>query len=150
MEANVFPKPSLMTSIGVGKTIGFLIGLGAFFAAPQLAPDLPERLRWALLFWYMTFGAIIGLFAVFNYHPMIRLSMPWWFRGALMGAWLNFVAVLFAYEPMRVIMQGMFAGSDLLASPYWFALEGAILGAIIAYIAKIFAGEGAALLQNHR
>jgi hypothetical protein len=42
-------------------------------------------------------GAIIGVFGVITYHPLLRLSMPWWFRAPLTGAWMNFVLTFFAY-----------------------------------------------------
>jgi hypothetical protein len=103
-------------------------------------------LRFAVLFWYTTLGAIIGIFGVFTYHPVLKVSMPCWFRDPFLGAWMNFVLTLFAYEPMKVILANMTIMQGVFVSPFWFVLEGAIIGWIIGYFAKRFGGEGKELL----
>ena len=55
-------KPSLMTRIVVGKSIGFLVGLSGFIFLPYLLPEAGWLIRWGLLLWYTTFGATIGVF----------------------------------------------------------------------------------------
>ena len=68
--------------------------------------------------------------------------MPWWFRAPLIGAWLNFVLTFFAYDTMQAMMSNIFGEGGVLASPFWFAAEGAIIGLIIGYFATRFGGEG--------
>ena len=138
----MFDKPSLMTRIVVGKTIGFMIGLIAMLSLPAIYPEADWLLRWGILFWYTTFGAIIGVFGVFTYHPILKLPFPWWLRSTFLGAWLNFVLVFFAYDDMQAMMHAMFGQDGIMTSPFWFTLEGAVIGLLIGYFATRFGGEG--------
>lgn len=138
----MFGKPSLMTRIVVGKTIGFMIGLIGMLSLPAIYPEADWLLRWGILFWYTTFGAIIGVFGVFTYHPILKLPFPWWLRSAVLGAWLNFVLVFFAYDDMQAMMHAMFGQDGIMTSPFWFTLEGAVIGLLIGYFATRFGGEG--------
>jgi len=135
-------NPSLMIRILVGKTIGFLFGLAAFIALPYFLPDAGWLLRWGFLLWYTTVGAIIGVFGVFNYHPVLNVPLPWWFRSTLLGAWMNFVLTFFVYDAMQSMMVSLFGEGGALNSPFWFVAEGAILGLIIGYFATRLGGEG--------
>lgn len=138
----MFGKPSLMTRIATGKTVGLLVGVVGFFAMPLVMPDAGLLLRWGILLWYTTFGAIIGTLGVFNWHPILKLPMPWWFRGVFMGGWLNFVMAFFAYEKLSVALVRLFGGGSVLSSPFWIVLEGALIGLLIDYLATRFGGEG--------
>jgi hypothetical protein len=138
----MFGNPSLMTRIAIGKVIGFLFGLAGFIFLPYFLPDANMLLRWGILLWYTTVGAIIGVFGVITYHPVLRLPMPWWFRAPLIGAWMNFVLTFFAYDAMQAMMVTMFGEDGAFSSPFWFTAEGAIIGLIIGYVATRFGGEG--------
>lgn len=138
----MFGNPSLMTRIAVGKTIGLIIGLIAFFSLPHFLPEADSMLRWGLLLWYITFGAIIGVIGVFTYHPVLKMPMPWYINAPFMGGWLNFVLVFFAHDDMTAMMLRIFGDNGALSSPFWFAVEGAIIGLIIGYFANRFGGEG--------
>jgi hypothetical protein len=138
----MFGNPSLMTRIAVGKSIGFMIGLIGMLSLPAIYPEADWLLRWGILFWYTTFGAIIGVFGVFTYHPILKLPFPWWLRSTVLGAWLNFVLTFFAYDDMQAIMHAMFGEDGMLSSPFWFVLEGALIGLLIGYFATRFGGEG--------
>lgn len=70
------------------------------------------------------------------------MPMPWWFRDTLMGAWLNFVIVFFAHDPMKELLIAFMGTDSGFTSPFWFALEGAIIGLLIGYFAKCYGGEG--------
>ena len=136
-------KPSLMTRIIVGKSAGFIIGLAGFLFLPHFLPEADWLIRWGLLLWYTTFGAIIALIGVITYHPILKVPMPWWISSPLMGAWLNFVIVFFSYDTMAAMMTSVFGDASPLSSPFWFAAEGAIVGLIIGFVATRFGGEGA-------
>lgn len=138
----MFGKPSLMTRIAVGKGIGFLFGLAGFMLLPFFAPEAGWLVRWGVLLWYTTLGAIIGVFGVFTWHPVLKLPFPWWFRAPLLGAWMNFVLTLFAWDTMQAVLLAMFGEDGLLASPLWFTVEGALIGLVIGFFATRFGGEG--------
>jgi hypothetical protein len=138
----MFSNPSLITRIAIGKGIGFLFGLVGFVSLPFFLPDASWLLRWGILFWYTTVGAVIGVFGVFTWHPILKLPMPWWIRSTWIGAWMNFVLTFFAYNDMKAIMVQSFGTNGVLSSPFWFVLEGAIVGIIIGYFSTRFGGEG--------
>lgn len=138
----MFGNPSLMTRIAVGKSIGIMVGLIGMLSLPAIYPEADLMLRWGILLWYTTVGAIIGVFGVFTYHPILKLPFPWWLRSTVLGAWLNFVLTFFAYDDMQAIMHAMFGEDGMLSSPFWFVLEGALVGLLIGYFATRFGGEG--------
>jgi hypothetical protein len=138
----MFDKPSLTTRIAIGKGIGFLFGLAGFILLPFVLADADWLIRWGVLLWYTTLGAIIGVFGVYTRHPILKLPMPWWFRAPLVGAWMNFVLTFFAHDTMKAMMLAMFGEQGVMTSPLWFTAEGAIVGFIIGYFATRFGGEG--------
>ena len=140
-------KPSLTTRIIVGKVIGLLFGLAGFVLLPYLWPDSEMMLRWGVLLWYTTLGAIIGVFGVYDWHPILRLPLPWWVRAPLIGGWMNFVLTLFAYDTMQAFLQQVLGIDGVLQSPFWFALEGALVGLVIGFFATRIGGEGAATVE---
>ena len=139
----MFGNPSLITRIAIGKSIGFLFGLIGLITLPYFLPDVGWMLRLGILFWYTTVGAMIGVFGVFTWHPIVKLPMPWWFRAPWIGAWMNFVLIFFAFDRFKAMMITMFGEGGMLQSPFWFVLEGAIIGLVIGYVATRFGGEGA-------
>ena len=138
----MFRNPSLITRIAIGKVIGFLFGLSGFVLLPLFLPEVGWLIRWGILLWYTTLGAIIGVFGVLTWHPVLRLPMPWWFRAPLVGGWMNFVLTFFVYDTMSVMMESIFGAGGLLSSPFWFTAEGAVVGLVIGYFATRFGGEG--------
>ena len=138
----MFGNPSLVTRIAIGKGVGFAVGLAGFLLLPFFAPEAGWLIRWGVLLWYTTLGAIIGMFGVFDYHPILKLPMPWWVRAPVLGAWMNFVLTFFAYDTMKDMLVAMFGAEGTLTSPFWFTLEGAIVGLLIGYLATRFGGEG--------
>lgn len=138
----MFGNPSLITRIAIGKAIGLFFGLVGFVALPYVFPEADWLLRWGIVLWYTTLGAIVGVFGVFTYHPILKLPMPWWFRAPLIGAWMNFVLTFFAFDAMQEMMLIMFGDNGTLTSPFWFTVEGALIGLIIGYLATRFGGEG--------
>jgi hypothetical protein len=138
----MFDNPSLITRIAIGKGIGFIVGLAGLIFLPSFMPEASWMLRFGILFWYITVGAFIGVFGVMTYHPVLRLPMPWWFRSTLIGAWMNFVLTFFVYDNFKLIMEQTFGPDGAISSPFWFVLEGAIIGMIMGFFATRFGGEG--------
>lgn len=141
-------NPSLITRIAIGKLMGFLFGLMGFIFLPYFLPDASSFLRWGILFWYTTVGAIIGVFGVLTYHPVLKIPFPWWIRAPVLGAWMNFVLVFFAYDVMQLMLASLFGANSMLSSPFWFAAEGAIIGLIIDFFATRFGGEGKTVIND--
>ena len=136
-------SPSLVTRIAVGKLVGLIFGVLGFAFCEFFLPETDWMLRWGILFWYTTLGAIIGVFGVFNWHPALRLPFPWWIRAPLIGAWMNFVLTFFAFDLMNAVLVELFSQGSFLTSPFWFSAEGAVVGLVIGYFATRFGGEGA-------
>ena len=143
----MFEANSLTTRIAVGKGIGALIGLAAFIFIPQFLPDASPTLKWGVFLWYIIFGAVIGVFGVMTKIPVLNIAMPWWFRGAYIGAFLNLTIALVAYDTLGLLMLSVFGAGGLMSSPFWVVLEGAVFGFVIDYLATRFGGEGAAIVK---
>ncbi len=144
----MFKNPSLITRIAVGKGVGFVVGLLGFILLPYFVAEAGWLIRWGILLWYTTLGAIIGMFGVLTWHPVLKLPMPWWVRAPVLGAWMNFVLVFFAFDTLAAMMTAVFGTDGVLASPFWFAAEGAVVGFVIGYFATRFGGEGAETVGN--
>lgn len=138
----MFGNPSLVTRIAVGKATGFVVGLVGLLAVPWFLPDAGWLIRTGILLWYTTLGGLIGIAGVFTWHPVLRLSLPWWFTASLLGAWMNFVLTFFAYGTMKRMLVATFGANSFLASPWWFTVEGALVGLLIGWAAKRLGGEG--------
>ena len=138
----MFGNPSLTTRIAIGKGLGALFGIAGFVYLTVFPVEGYGLLRWGILLWYTTLGAIIGMFGVYTWHPILKLPMPWWCRAPIIGAWLNFVLTFFAYDAMAAVMLQTFGADGILTSPFWFTAEGAIVGLIIGFVATRFGGEG--------
>ena len=144
----MFENPSLVTRIAIGKTIGFGLGLIGLVVIPIFWPDSGWMERIGFLFWYTTVGAFIGVLGVFTWHPILKLSMPWWFRSTIVGAWMNFVLTLFIYDRLAAMMLELMGENGIFLSPFWFVAEGAVVGLFIGYFATRFGGEGPATVRQ--
>lgn len=146
----MFSKPSLITRIAIGKLVGFIIGLIGFLVLPYIMSDVDLGLRWGVWLWYTTLGAIIGVFGVMTWHPVLKLPMPWFVRAPLLGAWMNFVLTLIAFDTLDTVMLAVFGADGPMRTPYWFVFEGAVVGLVIGYFATRFGGEGSETVASER
>ncbi len=138
-------NPPIIARIAIGKGIGLVFGLAGMLSAPLFYPEIDNLTRIGILLWYPTMGAFIGVFGVLIHHPVLNMPLPWWVRAPLIGAWMNFVLVFFAYDTLSAVISGT-TGTDL--SPFWFVLQGAIVGAVIGFLATRYAGDGPAILAS--
>ena len=136
MVDKTFDKTLVMTRVAIGNGIGFIVGLIGLIVLPYFFADVGWLLRWGILFWYITVGAVIGVFGVVTWHPILKLPMPWWARATLVGAWMNFVLVFFAYDDLQAVMAQTFLAEGVFSSPFWFAFEGAIVGYVMGFFAN--------------
>ena len=127
-----------VTRIALGTMVGVLVGLGGFVLVPVLmhAPD--PMLRWGVLFWYPTMGAAIGSLVGGG----VPAWLPRWATGGLIGAWMNCVLTFFAHQQMQRFMQAVFGDDSAFTSPFWFVLEGVVVGALIGLAVDRFGAEG--------
>ena len=56
-----FIKKRMAKRLAISKGVGLLLGLFAFFMIPVVFPGADIYIRLAVLFWYITFGLVIGL-----------------------------------------------------------------------------------------
>ena len=148
MPQKLFKKQSLMTRIAIGKLLGFAVGLLGFLLIPVLVPYATLMFRSGILFWYTAFGAIIGVFGVFVWHPVLKISIPWWFRSMFIGAWLNLTVTLMSYDQLNEIVVAAVGTGSIFSSPFWFVLEGAIIALFIDYFATKYGGQGADIVDK--
>ncbi|MEM1044591.1 MAG: hypothetical protein AAGL24_00515 [Pseudomonadota bacterium] len=131
-----------MTRIAVGKAVGLALGAIGFSVLQLTLPDVDAFLPWAVLFWYATLGAIIGVYGVIAWHPILQLPLPWWVRAPVIGGWMNCLIVLFAHDNLLSVLSSLLSGVNGIVSPFWFVAEGALAGLIIGFFATRFGGEG--------
>ena len=60
----------------------------------------------------------------------------------LVGAWMNFVLTFFAYDDLQAAMLQIAGNAGVLGSPFWFTLEGAIVGYVMGFFANRLGREG--------
>lgn len=139
--------PSFFTRLAIAEMAGVFIGLLCFVMVQVILPDADPRFHWGVLLWYPTLAGVVAL--VGGAVPeRSRPGIPWWLRGAGIGAWMNLIAVLFEAERMRQFLVAAFGADAVLASPYWFIAEGALAGGIIGYVVSRFEREGPGLLND--
>jgi hypothetical protein len=74
-------------------------------------------MRWVISLWCTTFGAIICGFGVFTWHPILRVSMLWWFPGVVLSPWLNFVLTFFTFDVMSAKLKPTFGRNVFFYCP---------------------------------
>lgn len=141
-------SPSIVTRIAVGKTVGFIIGLAGFIAIHFILPEADIYLRWGILLWYTTLGAIIAVFGVFDWHPLLELPVPWWVRAPLIGAWMNFVLALLIHHHLHAVSMAVLGSESAVSTASWFVAAGLFVGLIIGYATTRIGGEGPDTLGN--
>ena len=127
-----------VTCIALGTMIGVLIGLGGFVLVPVLVDAPDPWLRWGILFWYPTMGAAIGALV----QSELPAPLPRWATGALVGGWAKFVLIFFAHQQMQRFLASVTGGDSAFTSPFWFVLEGLLVGALIGLAVDRFGAEG--------
>jgi hypothetical protein len=138
----MFGSPSTVTRIAVGKTVGLMFGLAGFLTIPYLLPEANPLLRWGFLLWYLTLGGVVGVAGALDWHLVPGMALPWWLRSPLIGAWMNLVLTLIAYDQLGAFGESLFGAGAALASPFRFVAEGALAGLVIGYAATRAGGEG--------
>ena len=59
------------------EPIWLLVGLAGFIYPIIYSVGDDNLLRWGILLWYTTLGAIIGVIGGYTRPPMLKVPMPW-------------------------------------------------------------------------
>lgn len=138
----------ILTRLAIGQMAGVMIGIIAFAMLPLFLPELDARIRWGIFLWYPTLGAVVALLDIVNGEESVPVALPWWLRGALVGAWMNLVATLLIFEVMREFLLSVSGPDAIFTSPFWFVAEGAFAGLLIGYLVMRFGGEGRGIADD--
>jgi hypothetical protein len=144
----MFNNPSMIMRITYGKTIGLVLSAAGILLFADWFPGMTLAAKWGFIFYYIMIGALIGLTGIMTYNPVIKMPMPWWFRGPWLGGWMNFILMLFIYDDLATMQAQVFGAGALFSSPWWFVFEGAIIGLFMDFICTKFAGEGLATVAD--
>jgi hypothetical protein len=111
-----------------GTIAGLIIGLLGFFIAPLIFSEIPMHIRFGIMVWYLTMGTIIGGV------DLLQDQIPKWLSAMIIGAWLNFVLMIFMWPTLNQLLPLMFPHYSYMHSPVLLILEGMILGTVIELI----------------
>jgi hypothetical protein len=122
--------------MAIAKLAGLAVGLVYFFALPSLTDQIALNLRWGLLLWYLSLGAVIGLSGLALRQMMPRRRVPGWLIGAGVGLWFNFLAMVLGWQMIGELLAG-FALPAELNTPLILLPEGIVLGGLIGAITHL-------------
>ncbi len=137
-------EQKLMKRLSITKGLWMLFWIAAFFLIPVFFNEPSMMLRVGFLFWYITLWWIIWLFWVMDYHSVIKMKLPWWFRWTFFWWWMMFLLVLFIYDDIAGLM--IWTTFEWL-SPYYIILEWVFFWLIADYFGTKFGWEWKKLLD---
>lgn len=146
----MFIKPSLLTRIFFGQLIGFVFAAVSVILFHHNYPDLGWMSQLGFVLYYIIIGASVGMMGVITYLPLLEMPITWWMRGPWIGGWMNLALMFLIFDELAIIQSRSFGESSILASPWMFILEGAILGLLIDFICTKIAGEGIECVANDK
>jgi len=144
----MFKHPSLIMRITYGKILGFVLAGAWFLVLPDFFPELGTAMKWGFVLYYTLIGAMVGFVGIFTTCPVLGISMPWWCRGPMIGACMDFILMLFIYDQLGAVLAGLFGEASLFSSPLWLIADGAAFGLFADFICTKFAGEGPDCVSN--
>lgn len=143
----MFSIHSLTGRLAVAKTAGFILGTIAFFGLPAVGSEASTLFHLGI--WLMTtlMGVTIGFIGIFDRHSVFRFRLPFYVRGAVVGASFFLLLPLLAMDEMQAFMQLEVVQWFGLSSPWWVVLEGAFWGVVVAGVTTAAGGEGEIALR---
>jgi hypothetical protein len=150
MNNNLFRK-RLLISIGLGLFFGLLDFYG--FATHYLesgfymqftAWNWGNPMMWTIIFNRFIIGMLVAVCGFVTIHPFFGFKIPALLRGAGTGA---IVSLLMAITILTDAQNNLISANDAVQSFWVVIICGAIIGAIIDFVATKFAGEGKNLLS---
>lgn len=124
-----------LRKIFIGKLIGFFLAIaGIILANIVIDEQIPLMLQIGIILWYVTFGAIIAMSGIIVDNDLLLLTkIKFPYRSILIGSWLNLVMTFIAYDQLKEFIALFLGENPIISSPFWFVLEGAIVGLVIDY-----------------
>lgn len=125
-----------MTRTAIAKSLGFVFGLLGFYGTRTLMPAADPLLAWGVLALFLTIGGVVGIVGVIGHIPLVGWRFPPVIRGAEMGGWFAFLAVLFGYDMIAEAVASVGWIPAAFSSPWWMIVDGMVVGALIDVIAS--------------
>lgn len=138
----MFKVQSISGRIAIGKLIGLLVGVIVMLALPAFDMEILSMFGLGTLLMFVLMGVMTGFMGIIDRHPMFDFSMPWYFRGPMVGVSFMLMYVLFTYSSLDLIMQSSLVSWMGPESPFWALLDGLFIGGLMGGIETKFAGEG--------
>ena len=138
----MFQLHSITGRIVIGKTIGLLLGIVVILFLPSFNIPMMSMFGLGTLAMFVLMGVMTGFMGIFDRHPALDFTMPWWLRGGIVGFFFMLMYVLFTYETLELVMQSSLVSWMGLTSPFWALADGIFFGALMGFIETKFAGEG--------
>ncbi len=121
-----------LAGIASGKLISLLTGSIFALVLLPLNENYTVAVAVGLVFWYMTLGAVVALASGIERYPWMNISLPWWLRGLMLGAWMNFMVAVLASTIAPDLSVVVEISSGALVTPNWLVVDGMIAGFIAA------------------
>jgi hypothetical protein len=131
-----------MGRLVVAKTAGFILGGIAFFGMPLLGATSGTLFNLGIWLMLILMGVMIGFIGILDVHPLLKIRLPFYVRGAIVGASFFLLLPLLAMGEMQAFMQLEIVEWFGLTSPWWVVIEGAFWGIVVSWITTALCGEG--------
>jgi hypothetical protein len=138
----MFSIHSIFGRVAISKSIGAVLGGVAFFGLPLLGAESSTLFNLGIWLLTILMGAMIGFIGIMTVHPLFNFRLPFYVRGAVVGASFFLLLPLLAMDQMNAFMQLEIVQWFGLVSPWWVVLEGAVWGIILSGITTAICGEG--------
>ena len=136
---------NLTKRLAIAKLIWLAFWIIGFILLPILFNEQDIYIRLWVLFWYITFGAIIWMVWIMDEHPYLKFKMPFFIRWLMLWAWMNLVLFLFISDSLTNMVSEWSLFEWM--SPLWFIVEWALIWLIIDYFWTKFAWEWKDLIK---
>lgn len=138
----MFKIKSVTGRIAIGKIIGFIVGIIVILLSPMFGFSIFSMFGFGTLIMFVLMGVMIAFVGQYDKHPVFDFNLSWWLMGSLVGFIFMLMYILLSYNSIEAIMRSNLVSWVGLSSPFWTLLDGAILGAFIAFVQKQIAGKG--------
>lgn len=138
----MFKLHSVIGRVFIGMMIGLFIGVALIILLPTFYFPLLSLFGFGSTLLFMIMGVTLGFLGMFERHPAFDFKTPWWIRGIFIGALFMLMYICLSYDSLVMVMNSFLISWTGLTSPFWFIIDGTIIGLIMSYFETKFAGEG--------